>query len=68
MKVLLDSNVLFSALFFEGNECMVLRLVSAGKVRGVISEYILKEVARVADAKSSQKVQKLPLTDCLAWH
>lgn len=59
MKVLLDSNVLISALYYEGNERRVLVLIAEGIVFGVISEYVLDEVTRTIDEKFASKTPEM---------
>ncbi len=46
-RVVLDTNVLVSALFWEGNEREVLRRCRAGDLRSVTSPGILEELERV---------------------
>lgn len=46
-RVVLDTNVLVSALFWEGNERDVLRRCRAGDLRSVTSLGILEELERV---------------------
>ena len=47
MKVVPDTNVLISALFWRGNPYRILRLAIEGKIKLVISEEIIGEVREV---------------------
>ena len=47
MKVVLDTNVIISALNFPGNERMVLELALRGRFEFCLSRFILEEVAGV---------------------
>lgn len=47
MKVVPDTNVLISALFWRGNPYRILRLAIEGKIKLVISEEIIEEVREV---------------------
>lgn len=58
MRVMLDSNVLFSGLFFEGNEHELLRQAVSGSFTPVIPQYVSKEVNRIISEKMSQSKRK----------
>ena len=47
MRVVLDTNVLVPAFFWEGNERRVVRRCRAGEIRSVTSQEILGELERV---------------------
>ena len=47
MRVVLDTNVVVSALNFPGNERLVLELALRGRFEFYLSRFILKEVAGV---------------------
>lgn len=51
MKVLLDSNILFSGLGFKGPENRVIWLAILGKIKLVISDYILAEVKKIIELR-----------------
>ena len=51
MRVVLDTNVIISALNFPGNERMVLELALRGRFEFYLSVFILKEVAGVLTRK-----------------
>ncbi len=46
-RVVLDTNVLVSALFWEGNERDILKRCRGGEMRSVTSTFILGELERV---------------------
>ncbi|MCK5772458.1 MAG: putative toxin-antitoxin system toxin component, PIN family [Thermoplasmata archaeon] len=46
-RVVLDSNVFISSFFWEGRERDLLRLCKEGKVKLVVSSFILEEVEKV---------------------
>ena len=48
MKVVLDTNVLVSGIFFTGPPAAILKAWSRGKIRLVVSPEILEEYARVS--------------------
>lgn len=55
LLVFLDSNVLFSALYStKGSTVNILNLFIAGKLKAVISQQVLEEVARNMKAKLPQ--------------
>lgn len=47
LRVVLDTNVLVSALFWEGNERKILRRCKSEEIRSVTSPVILEELERV---------------------
>lgn len=66
MKVVLDTNVIVSALNFPGNERLVLELAMRGRFELCLSPFILAEVAGVlvrkfgwTDERSSQVLRSL---------
>ncbi|MDA8180240.1 MAG: putative toxin-antitoxin system toxin component, PIN family [Deltaproteobacteria bacterium] len=48
MKIVLDTNVLVSGIFFSGPPAAILQAWSRGKIRLVVSPEILEEYARVS--------------------
>jgi len=50
-RVFIDTNVLVSAIPFDGNERKVLRLATNRKIRPLFSELVLSEAYRVIEAK-----------------
>ena len=51
MRVVLDTNVIISALNFSGNERLALELALRGRFELVLSWFILEEVAGVLTRK-----------------
>lgn len=51
IKVVLDSNILISAFFWEGNERSILRDCREGIYHLVLSDFILEEVDRILQEK-----------------
>ena len=51
IRLVLDSNVLISAFYWEGNERSLLRECRSGKYQLVTSSFILEEVERVLKEK-----------------
>ena len=51
IRVVLDSNILISAFFWDGNERSILRDCRKGKLHLVLSDFILEEVNRVLQQK-----------------
>lgn len=51
LRFFLDTNVLASALEFEGNEALLLRALMKGPSVGVTSEFVLTELADVLQKK-----------------
>ena len=54
MKIVLDTNVLISGIFFSGPPYQVLKAWQVGKINIAISEEILSEYQRVAQELSKQ--------------
>jgi predicted nucleic acid-binding protein len=54
MKLVLDTNVLVSGIFFSGSPTAILRAWSRGKVRLVVSPEILDEYKRVSEELSGK--------------
>ncbi len=54
MKVILDTNVLISGIFFNGPPYQILRAWRDGKIEFVISPEILEEYERVGEELSSK--------------
>ncbi len=54
MKVVLDTNVLISGIFFSGPPSEILRAWQKGIIRIITSEQILSEYQRVADELQKQ--------------
>ena len=47
LKVLLDTNILLSGLFFKGNERALLMALLEGKIKGIIPEDVYEEWERI---------------------
>ena len=54
MKIILDSNVLISGIFFAGPPYRILKAWQEGKIKLIISEEILAEYQKVAEELSQQ--------------
>ena len=54
MKVVLDTNVFISGIFFRGPPYLALRAWRDGKIKLVVSEKILEEYLRVGEILSKQ--------------
>ncbi len=54
MKIVLDTNVLISGIFFSGPPYQILKSWQEGKIKIVISEEILTEYQRVVEELSKQ--------------
>ena len=50
-RVVLDTNVLLSAVAFGGRPAQLVELVRAGRISGVTSQYILEELRRALTTK-----------------
>jgi len=59
MRLVLDTNILISALFWDGNERKLLRLCRKGKHQLIISPQILDELSRVLLDKFNLPSEKL---------
>ena len=55
LRLVLDSNVLISAFYWEGNERSLLRECRIGKYKLVTSSFILEEVERVLKEKFDEE-------------
>ena len=58
LKLVLDTNTLVSAFFWEGNEAELLRKIEQGKANLYITNEILKEVEEVIKRPKFDKVMK----------
>jgi len=54
MKIVLDTNVLISGIFFTGPSYQILKAWQEGKIKIIASEEILSEYQRVAEELSNQ--------------
>ena len=54
MKIVLDTNVLISGIFFSGSPYQILKAWREGKIKIIASEEILSEYQRVAEELSRQ--------------
>ncbi len=59
MRIVLDTNVLISALFWNGNERILLDKCRTKEHEMVLSPYILEELGRVLDLKFSLPKDKI---------
>lgn len=68
MKVILDTNVFVSGVFFSGPPYQILKAWRDGKLRFVISQEIFDEYQRVGDALSAQspEVDLQPILELVA--
>jgi predicted nucleic acid-binding protein len=46
-KLVLDSNIIYSAFYYRGIEAIILEYCSKGLLKAYISEYILEELSRI---------------------
>ncbi len=51
LRLLIDTNVLLSGLFFEGNEEKILNAFRFGKILLIIPEHVLTEAKRIIQKK-----------------
>lgn len=58
-RVFIDTNVLVSAIAFNGREREVLHLATDGKITPVLSELVLSEAYRVIEAKLPEFMSRL---------
>ena len=58
LKLVLDTNTLFSAFFWEGNEADLFRKIEQGKAKLYITSEILKEVEEVIKRPKFNEVMK----------
>ena len=70
MKLVLDTNVLVSGIFFSGPPAAILKAWSRGKVRLVVSPEILDEYNRVSEELSGKfpDVDVQPILDLVVVH
>lgn len=54
LRVLIDTNVLLSGLFFEGNEEKILNAFRFGKILLIIPEHVLAETKRIIQEKGTK--------------
>ena len=54
MKIILDTNVLISGIFFAGPPYRILKAWQEGKIKLIVSEEILAEYQKVAEELSQQ--------------
>ncbi len=68
MKVLLDTNIIFSALISDGNERLLISKIIGKRHQIVITDLILEELKYVIKRKISKKEQKkvLKIIDTLS--
>jgi putative PIN family toxin of toxin-antitoxin system len=59
LRVVIDTNVIVSALHFGGNPAAVLDLVRRGKVRLLLSPFILEEVSTVLGRKFRWETRRI---------
>lgn len=67
MKVVLDTNVFVSGIFFSGPPYQILKAWHDGKLQLVVSEKVLEEYVRVAEILSEQfpRIQLGPILELL---
>ena len=58
LKLVLDTNTIVSAFFWEGNEAKLFRKIEQGKVRLYITEDILKEIEEVIKRPKFDEVMR----------
>ena len=70
MKVVLDTNVLVSGIFFSGPPAAILKAWSRGKIRLLVSPEILDEYRRVSEELSGKfpDVDIQPILDLIVVH
>lgn len=68
MKVVLDTNVFVSGVFFSGPPCYILKAWRDGKIQLLVSEKVLDEYVRVAEILCEQfsEIQLGPIIELLA--
>ena len=68
MRVILDTNVFVSGVFYRGPPHQILKAWSDGKIQLIVSPEILEEYQRVGEiiAKQFPKVDLSPIIDLLA--
>ncbi len=65
MKVVLDTNVMISAMFWKGNEFGLLKHILEGKIVAYASMEILKELKLVLERKFQNKIGKEEIKNAL---
>ena len=67
MKVVLDTNVFISGVFFSGPPYQILKAWRDAKIQLVVSEKIFEEYVRVGEILSQQfpKIQLAPIFELL---
>ncbi len=67
MKVVIDTNVFISGVFFSGPPYQILKAWSDGKVQLVVSEKIFEEYVRVGEILSQKfpRIQLVPILELL---
>jgi len=70
MKIVLDTNVLISGIFFSGLPHRILNAWQQGKIKIALSQEILREYQRVAEELSKQfpKIDIQQILDLLTIH
>jgi len=53
LKILVDTNILLSGLFFKGNERKIIEKTLLEKIRLIVPEHVLMETRNVIERKSS---------------
>ena len=68
MRIILDTNVFVSGVFFDGPPCRILKAWRDGEVHVVVSGDILEEYQRVGRSLASQfpRVELSPILELLA--
>ena len=70
MKIVLDTNVFISGIFFSGPPSQILKAWGDRKIQIILSEEILEEYRRVAHELSSKfpTVELLPIIEMITIH
>ena len=58
LKLVLDTNTIISAFFWEGNEAKLLRKIEQGKTKLYITSEILKEVEEIIKRPKFNEVMR----------
>ena len=61
LRVFVDTNILYSGLFFEGAPRKLLLLAHHGELTLLVSEYVLTELRRVIGRKAPSRLKDLEL-------
>ena len=69
MRIVLDTNVFISGIFFSGPPAQILKAWKDRKIQIVLSKEILIEYQRIGDALSSKysEIDILPIIDLLTF-